>query len=90
MINEFDKVCEVQSDKATVEITSRFSGVVTKLHYKVGEMAFVGKPLIDIDGGAAAGSAPAAAAAAATPAAAAKTHAAAHTPKQSFPGLCRL
>jgi 2-oxoisovalerate dehydrogenase E2 component (dihydrolipoyl transacylase) len=32
-----------------VEITSRFSGVVKKLHYEAGEMAKVGKPFVDID-----------------------------------------
>lgn len=42
-------MCEVQSDKASVEITSRFAGVVKKLHYEAGEMAKVGKPLVDID-----------------------------------------
>jgi len=48
-IHQFDKICEVQSDKASVEITSRFDGIVKKLHHEVGEMAKVGKPLIDID-----------------------------------------
>lgn len=42
-------MCEVQSDKASVEITSRFAGVVKKLHYDAGEMAKVGKPFVDID-----------------------------------------
>ena len=42
-------MCEVQSDKASVEITSRFAGVIKKLHYDAGEMAKVGKPLVDID-----------------------------------------
>ena len=42
-------MCEVQSDKASVEITSRFAGVVKKLHYEAGEMAKVGNPLLDID-----------------------------------------
>jgi len=32
-----------------VDITSRFAGVVKKLHYDAGEMAKVGKPFIDID-----------------------------------------
>jgi 2-oxoisovalerate dehydrogenase E2 component (dihydrolipoyl transacylase) len=48
-VEEFDKICEVQSDKASVEIPSRFSGVIKRLHYEAGEMAIVGKPLIDID-----------------------------------------
>ncbi|KAF0852348.1 mitochondrial branched-chain amino acid degradation dihydrolipoamide branched-chain transacylase E2 subunit [Andalucia godoyi] len=47
-ISQFDRVCEVQSDKATVEITSRYDGVVSKLHYKKGDLAKVGKPLIDV------------------------------------------
>lgn len=48
-VEEFSKLCEVQSDKASVEITSRFSGVVKKLYYDAGEMAKVGKPFVDID-----------------------------------------
>lgn len=48
-VEEFSKLCEVQSDKASVEITSRFTGVVKKLHYEAGEMAKVGKPFVDID-----------------------------------------
>lgn len=47
-IAQFDKVCEVQSDKANVEITSRFDGVIKKLHYKAGELAKVGSPLMTI------------------------------------------
>lgn len=48
-VEEFSRLCEVQSDKASVEITSRFSGVVKKLYYEAGEMAKVGKPFVDID-----------------------------------------
>ena len=48
-IQQFDKIAEVQSDKAAVEITSRYDGVVGKLHYNVNDLAKVGAPLIDID-----------------------------------------
>jgi 2-oxoisovalerate dehydrogenase E2 component (dihydrolipoyl transacylase) len=48
-VEEWDKLCEVQSDKASVEITSKFDGVIKKLYYDAGEMAKVGKPLVDID-----------------------------------------
>ncbi len=50
-VQQFDKLCEVQSDKATVEITSRYDGRVVKLHYKPGDVAKVGAPLVDIDTG---------------------------------------
>ena len=48
-VEEFSPLCEVQSDKASVEITSRFAGTVKNLYYEAGEMAKVGKPFIDID-----------------------------------------
>ena len=47
-VSQFDRICEVQSDKATVEITSRFDGVVERLCGEVGDMMFVGKPLLFI------------------------------------------
>lgn len=62
-VEQFAKICEVQSDKAAVEvwkqllgyrylesslimreqITSRFDGVIKKLHYEPEDMAQVGK-----------------------------------------------
>ncbi|KAH7159408.1 2-oxoacid dehydrogenases acyltransferase-domain-containing protein [Dactylonectria estremocensis] len=48
-VEEFDPICEVQSDKASVEITSRFSGTIHKLHYNAGDVAKVGSALLDID-----------------------------------------
>ena len=41
MIKAFDRVCEVQSDKATVEITSRFDGIISKVYHKEGEIVKV-------------------------------------------------
>ncbi|KAF9905415.1 hypothetical protein BX616_001023 [Lobosporangium transversale] len=48
-VEEFDRLCEVQSDKASVEITSRFTGTIASLKYKVGDMAKVGSPLVEIE-----------------------------------------
>ncbi|KAL8864148.1 MAG: hypothetical protein Q9198_010062, partial [Flavoplaca austrocitrina] len=42
-VEQFDKLCEVQSDKAAVDITSRFDGVIKKLHYEPEDMAQVGQ-----------------------------------------------
>ncbi|KAJ2633025.1 hypothetical protein H4R22_000798 [Coemansia sp. RSA 1290] len=48
-VSQFDKICEVASDKATVEITSRYDGVIRKLYYQDSEIALVGKPIVDIE-----------------------------------------
>jgi len=49
VVEEMEEVCEVQSDKAAVEITSRYSGKVIKLYHNVGEIVKIGAPLMDIE-----------------------------------------
>lgn len=46
----------------TVDILSKYDGIITKFHAKEGDTVAVGAPLIDIDTEAKAGSTPAAAA----------------------------
>lgn len=41
-MGEFDKLCVVQSDKASVEITSPYAGIIRHLHYKEGDIVKVG------------------------------------------------
>ncbi|XP_046548197.1 lipoamide acyltransferase component of branched-chain alpha-keto acid dehydrogenase complex, mitochondrial-like [Haliotis rubra] len=48
-VAQFDSICEVQSDKASVTITSRYDGIIKKLHYEVDGTALVGEALVDIE-----------------------------------------
>ncbi|EIE27558.1 hypothetical protein COCSUDRAFT_55557 [Coccomyxa subellipsoidea C-169] len=48
-VEEFDQICEVQSDKAAVEITSQYAGVIRQLHHTPGSMVQVGEALLSIE-----------------------------------------
>jgi hypothetical protein len=45
-VSEFQPICEVQSDKASIEITSRYSGTIARVHNKVGDLIKVSNLLI--------------------------------------------
>ena len=47
-VKQFDKICEIQSDKANVTIISRYDGTIVKLHHNVSDIVLVGQPLVDI------------------------------------------
>ncbi|KAH3849776.1 hypothetical protein DPMN_092180, partial [Dreissena polymorpha] len=48
-VKQFDALCEVQSDKASVTITSRYDGTIKKLCYDVDDIAQTGKVLVEIE-----------------------------------------
>ena len=48
-IEEWDKLCEVATDKSTVDISSRHGGIIKKLHHEKDTVVQVGQPLIDIE-----------------------------------------
>ncbi|OVA02622.1 Biotin/lipoyl attachment [Macleaya cordata] len=45
-VEEFQPLCEVQSDKATIEITSRYKGKVSQILYGPGDIVKVGETLL--------------------------------------------
>lgn len=48
-VNEMDKLCLVESDKASVEITSRYQGVIKSILVPAHEQAKVGSVIVEID-----------------------------------------
>ncbi|MFC4025415.1 dihydrolipoamide acetyltransferase family protein [Oceanobacillus longus] len=48
-VKEDDVLCEIQNDKAVVEIPSQVDGTVTKVHVEEGSVATVGETLITFD-----------------------------------------
>ncbi|ONK63404.1 uncharacterized protein A4U43_C07F14790 [Asparagus officinalis] len=47
-VEEFQQLCEVQSDKATIEITSRYKGKILQILYVPGDVVKVGETLLKI------------------------------------------
>ncbi|RDY11072.1 Lipoamide acyltransferase, partial [Mucuna pruriens] len=47
-VEDFQPLCEVQSDKATIEITSRYKGKVSNILYVPGDIVKVGETLLKI------------------------------------------
>ncbi len=48
-VEEWGNLCEVQSDKASVDITSKFTGVVKKIHFQRDAIVQVGDGMVDIE-----------------------------------------
>lgn len=49
-VKEYDMLCRVQSDKATVDVTSIFSGVIHRVSCPEGGLVAVGQPLVEYYG----------------------------------------
>ena len=48
-VKEWDKLCEVQSDKASVDITSSYTGIIKKIHFKADDIIQTGDDILDIE-----------------------------------------
>jgi pyruvate dehydrogenase E2 component (dihydrolipoamide acetyltransferase) len=73
-VNYDQPLCEIMTDKATVEIPSAFKGKVQEIHAKEGQVVHVGQLMITFEGAGAAASAPAPASSHAAPAAPESAH----------------
>lgn len=49
-MKQFDRLCEASSDKATVDISSRFDGVIKSLGCEAGSKMKVGDVLVEFEG----------------------------------------
>lgn len=49
IVKEFDLLCEVKSDKAVAEITSKYDGIIRRIYHEADATVDVGKPLVDIE-----------------------------------------
>src|ERR1700677_1255103 len=50
-VNYDQPLCEIMTDKATVEIPSAFKGKVSEIHAKEGEVVKVGQLMLSFEGG---------------------------------------
>jgi pyruvate dehydrogenase E2 component (dihydrolipoamide acetyltransferase) len=75
VVKDDQAICDIMTDKATIELPSPFSGKITKILAKEGQMVHVGQDMLEYEGkgGSATASPAAAAPAAAKPAAPAAT-----------------
>ena len=48
-VNADQPICEIMTDKATIEISSPKSGLITKLHGDEGEIVQVHTPFVELD-----------------------------------------
>jgi len=48
-IKQFDKICEVQSDKASIEISSPYDGQIKSTPHEVGDVILVGNTIVEIE-----------------------------------------
>lgn len=51
LVNEFDTLFDMESDKAIVDVSSPVTGVIAAIHVAAGETGIVGQPVCDIDTG---------------------------------------